>query len=294
MTTASEVLAIAAREIGYSRWDDKEAGTRYGRWYAQKVGDASFGNSGVPFCAMGVSWVLDQAGMTPPGGIFAYVPYGINNAKALGRLVPARSAQPGDLVCFDWNHDGLADHVAFVELNRGSCLQTVEFNTTSGVAGSQGNGGGVYRRTRAWDVVCAVIRPAYTNAATIPSGTVSGYQTIPDGWWGKNTTRDLQRSRGTSVDAVVSGQPPANRSAMQAATSGWEWVQRKGGSQLITSMQQDMKAAGQYRSNIDGWAGPEFANGLERRHGIAPDRVLSGPSESVRRMQLSLAKTGRF
>ena len=81
---------------------------------------------------------------------------------------------------------------------------------------------------------------------------------------------------------------------MQAATSGWEWVQRKGGSQLITSMQQDMKAANQYRSNIDGWAGPEFANGLERRHGITPDRVLSGPSESVRRMQLSLAKTGRF
>ena len=35
MATASEVLRIAAGEIGYSRWTDPQPGTKYGRWYAQ-------------------------------------------------------------------------------------------------------------------------------------------------------------------------------------------------------------------------------------------------------------------
>ena len=34
MATASEVLRIAAGEIGYSRWTDPQPGTKYGRWYA--------------------------------------------------------------------------------------------------------------------------------------------------------------------------------------------------------------------------------------------------------------------
>lgn len=290
MATASDVLKIAAREIGYSRWNDPEAGTRYGRWYAAKTGSPSFGASGVPFCAMGVSWVLDQAGMTPPGGIFAYVPYGINNARSQGRLVPARSAQPGDLVCFDWDEDGLADHVGLVELNRGSYLQTIEFNTSSGVAGSQGNGGGVYRRTRAWDVVCAVIRPAYTNAASIPAGPVAGFQTIPDGWWGKNTIRDLQRSQGTTVDAMVSSQPIYWKPSLPGCTSGWEFVAdaKAQGSQLITSMQRDMGISD------DGKAGKDFINALEVRYGYDPDGRLDGPSNTVRQMQLALASKGHF
>ena len=292
MATASEVLALAAREIGYNRFNDPEPGTKYGRWYAAKTGSPSFGASGVPFCAMGACWALDQAGVTPPGGIFAYVPYGINNAKALGRLVPARSAQPGDLVCFDWNGDGLADHVGFVELNRGTYLQTIEFNTSSGVAGSQGNGGGVYRRTRAWDVVCAVIRPAYTNAATIPTGTVSGYQTIPDGYWGKNTTRDLQRSQGTTQDATVSSQPIYWKHSLPGCTSGWEFVAdtKAQGSQLITSMQKSMGL------EPDGKAGQGFIAGLERRYGYTPEKNprLDAPSNTIRQMQLTLAAKGRF
>ena len=62
MSTAIDVLRIAAKEIGYSRWDDTEAGTKYGRDYAAHHG-AYYGTSGVPYCAMFVTWVLRAAGM---------------------------------------------------------------------------------------------------------------------------------------------------------------------------------------------------------------------------------------
>ena len=34
MATSKECLSRASRELGYCRWDDPQAGTKYGRWYA--------------------------------------------------------------------------------------------------------------------------------------------------------------------------------------------------------------------------------------------------------------------
>ena len=105
--TAQNVLAWAAGEIGYTRWDDPEEGSKYGRWYAKRHG-AYYGTSGVPFCAMGASWCAtdNEDKSVLPGGDFAYVPYGINAAAREGRLVsPMTQAAPGDLVCFDWDDD---------------------------------------------------------------------------------------------------------------------------------------------------------------------------------------------
>ena len=215
MTTALDVLRIAAGEIGYSRWDDPEEGTKYGRWYAEKHGKY-FGSSGVPFCAMGASWVLDQAGITPPGGAFAYVPAGISAARAKNRLLADETdAQAGDLVCFDWDDDGISDHVGIVEFNAGNYLQTIEFNTSPGNGGSQGNGGGVSRRTRDWDSVTAVIRPDYDQTAS----TVG--RITEDGYWGPRTTAALQEILGTPVDGIVSSQEIENRPVLLACTDGW-------------------------------------------------------------------------
>ena len=70
--TAQNVLGWAAGEIGYTRWDDPEEGSKYGRWYAQKHG-AYYGTSGVPFCAMGASWCAtdEEKNSVLPGGDFA-------------------------------------------------------------------------------------------------------------------------------------------------------------------------------------------------------------------------------
>ena len=197
MATASEVLRIAAGEIGYSRWTDPQPGTKYGRWYAQSHG-SYYGASGVPFCAMFVSWVMSRAGQAFPGLPAAYVPYVLSAGRS--RAVSTRSAKPGDIVIFNWD-GGVVDHIGFVEANHGSYIQTIEGNT---------NNGRVARRTRAWNTIAAILRPAYSGSATSSGGGTAssggtGRLTV-DGSCGPATIRRWQQVMGTSVDGIISGQ----------------------------------------------------------------------------------------
>ena len=185
MASANKVLSIAAGEVGYSRWDDPQAGTKYGRAFAEKVGNSYYGNSGVPYCCMFVWWVLDQAGMTVPGMPTASCTALRNACANAGMSVPKMSAQPGDIVIFDWpgSRDGANDHVGFVELNRSTYIQTIEGNTSSGASGSQGNGGVVARRTRDWSVVQDVIRPVYGSDKLLPDALKKYTDLDPYAWY---------------------------------------------------------------------------------------------------------------
>ncbi len=79
-----------------------------------------------PWCAMTVSRALCEAGFTTNGddvvvpGVrtttshgWAYVPYMLNDFRDAGRADTA--PHPGDIVIFDWDNDGFADHVGLVE-----------------------------------------------------------------------------------------------------------------------------------------------------------------------------------
>lgn len=163
MSAAKNVLYCARQWIGYSRWDDPEPGTVFGRWYAKLVGDSYFGESGIPYCAMFVSYCLNWAGIEAAGLPGAYVPWILSANSDAGRLVANEDAQPGDLVMFDWQGDGVADHIGIVEENHADegWMQTIEGNTSSGSGGSQSNGGGVYRRARNYSSIIGVARPYY-------------------------------------------------------------------------------------------------------------------------------------
>lgn len=279
MATASDALRVAAAEIGYNRFNDPAEGTKYGRDYATRHG-AYYGTNGVPYCAIFATWVLRHVGITPPGGDFAYVPYGINAARAANRLVTKAGTQPGDLVCFDWNGDGVADHVGFVELNRGTYYQTIEGNTSPGTAGSQSNGGGVYRRTRDLSCVIAVIRPEYSGAAPAvqPSKPAQTGLAV-DGYWGAATTRALQKVLGTTQDGVISGQVkgPWNR-----ALTSVQWG--RGGSQVIAALQKRLGVT------ADGYLGPQTIRALQKRLGTTQDGIISSPSQMVVALQKRLQK----
>lgn len=180
MATAQQALNVARNEIGYTRWKDEAAGTKYGRWYAAKTNTPYYGQSGVPYCAMFVSWVLAQVGMTPPGGIYAYCPYGINGARSQGRLIAQAAAQPGDIVFFDWGPDGVSDHTGFVESYSGGVYTCIEGNTSPDNSGSQSDGGGVWRRTRYASQICAIARPAYSSSPSSTQPTSSSTTTSTD------------------------------------------------------------------------------------------------------------------
>lgn len=164
MTTAKQVMDIAIKEIGYSRWTDSQTGTKYGRWYAASTGSPYYGTNGVPYCAMFVSWCFAQAGDPKgcPGIPGAYCPWIVTAGRNSGQTVPVSQAKYGDVVLFDWGGDGVSDHIGFVENNNGSYLTCIEGNTT----GTNGQSGGVNRRTRAYSTVICVIRPKYGQSSS--------------------------------------------------------------------------------------------------------------------------------
>ncbi|MSS84958.1 CHAP domain-containing protein [Actinomycetaceae bacterium WB03_NA08] len=297
MTTPNKVLAVASREIGYNRWDDEAEGTKYGRWYADHTNSPYFGTSGVPYCNMFTSWVLAQAGVKEPApGHFAYTPYCLNAYRNIGNGVGVRDGRPGDLVFFDWDDDGVVDHIGIIEVAASWGYQTIEGNTSAGAYGSQGNGGGVYRRTRGWDSgISAVVRPQYagTSSAHNP-GTTTGYQINPDGYWGIATTRAWQLLQGTTQDGIVSDQDVYWRDQNPGLTTGWEWVENPTeGSQLIGSLQNAWGLTPQ-----DNLAGPQLFKFMQDYYGSAGihDGRFDDASPGIIAMQNaingSLAKRG--
>ena len=94
-----------------------------------------FGRGSESWCADFASWVLTHAGynFNDP-----YCPSIVAKAKANGTWT--HSPQPGDLVLYDWDDDGVSDHVGIVKsVNSDGSIQTIEGNSdkpgtnTSGV-----------------------------------------------------------------------------------------------------------------------------------------------------------------
>lgn len=291
MATSAKVLSIAAAEIGYSRWTDPKQGTKYGRWYAEKTNSSYFGTNGVPYCAMFVAWVLDQAGQKCSGMPTASCSTAKNGAKNAGLIrANKKDAKAGDLVIFDWGGDGKVDHIGFVEKNCGSYIQTIEGNTSSGSSGSQSNGGGVYRRTRSWGTVNCVIAVPYVG------GSSSSGELEVDGLWGEATTLKLQNVLGAPYkDGVISRQNSKWKSIAPGCTTGWEWKSSgyKSGSAVIKLVQKKVGVT------ADGILGPDTINALITyfmKYGSGAtkaDGKLDRKSKTIKAMQRRLNE-GKF
>ena len=254
---ATDVLTIARGELGYSRWTDPQSGTKYGRWYAQDHG-SYYGENGVPYCAMFVSWVFNQAGAYCAGIPEAYCPYILNDAANEGMLIDMYQAKPGDVVLFNWD-GGEVDHVGIVEYNFGSYIQTIEGNTTD----ANGNGsGGVYQRVRSWSQVAAVVRPYYdSEVPSIPEDTTT--QVEVDGYLGAESISELQRQLGTTVDGEISNQYIGNREYLANVTS-IEYNNSDEGSELIWALQRFLNArTSSMQIQADGFLGPDTVTMLQ-------------------------------
>lgn len=126
----AKALAEAERWIGTK---EKPAGSNrvdpFTEWYG-------WHGWGAPWCAVFVTWCLDKAGfeVSPRDARWAYCPYMLRDAreKRYGlRLVPWDEVRPGDIVLFDWDDDGVPDHVGFVKEKLASGrFETVEGNTS--------------------------------------------------------------------------------------------------------------------------------------------------------------------
>jgi len=123
---------------------------KYSEWY---------GITG-PWCAMFTSWCYVTAGSKrfARGTRYAYCPYVLADARGhRNGLSVAHPPERGDLVLFDWDRDGVPDHIGLFGgwLSADSVFTTVEGNTS---AGNQSNGGEVQRRERGVGDTVAFIR----------------------------------------------------------------------------------------------------------------------------------------
>ncbi len=160
MATGADVIRIASGEVGYTE------GPNNANRYAAEVGHAN----NQAWCGTFTDAMLKRAGqLGEPSSV--WTPSGLQAYRKFGRAIDRNGpAQPGDLVYFDWQggtgSNGV-DHVGIVVGTRpDGQVETIEGNTSPTNAGSQSNGGGVYRRVRPRSVIAGFGRPAYTAAPT--------------------------------------------------------------------------------------------------------------------------------
>ena len=136
-----DLLKIAETQLGYTEsqrnfdavLDENGEGytlkgwTRYGAWYGIPYGD---------WCAMFISFCLNYADIPESA-----IPYDcatttwIDSLSARDMYAPAGTydPKPGDLIFFDWEGDGLSDHVGIVWAVNPESITTIEGNHTTSV-----------------------------------------------------------------------------------------------------------------------------------------------------------------
>lgn len=270
MSKIDDVLSHAAYRIGYYAPDDPEPGSEAGRWLANKMGQPWLAgpSEDIWWCMAFVSMCFDMAGEIDAIGGFSY---NTDVTKNRMKKVSIEDAQRGDVVLFDWDQDGLTDHVGIVEANLGDgWLQTIEGNTSPSNAGSQSAGNGVYRRQRSWGIDC-VLRPAWSDEESEESS--EGTNAMNDAWWGRATTYALQASLNTPADGIISNQDIDAEEDVTRAGTGWEFDEDpEEGSEVIYALQEKLGV------EADGFIGPDTISALQqhlknRGHDLEVDGV---------------------
>jgi CHAP domain len=142
-TVRAAALGKAKTFDGYKESPPGTNGNMFGSWYGMNY---------EPWCAMFVTYCyeLGTDGGSPSfkqGSSYAYVPYIVSDARAKRNgLTVTSEPQGGDLVCYDWQGDGLFDHVGlFEQWTGGRTFSAIEGNTSTS---NDSNGGQVMRRQR--------------------------------------------------------------------------------------------------------------------------------------------------
>lgn len=151
MATANELLAIARKQLGICENPPSSNNVKYNTWfYGREVRDTA--TTKYPWCMAFVQWCFDQAG-TPLPRRTASCSNLLDWYRRYRLERIASEPKPGDIVIYNFGHTGIVESVA------ASTITAIEGNTSAGEAGSQSNGGGVFRRKRSKTLVEAYIRP---------------------------------------------------------------------------------------------------------------------------------------
>ena len=149
-------------------------------------------NSSGAWCCAFVTYMFHEGNDSPlfyGGKKVVYCPTAIKWASANLAMIPAYLALPMDIVFFDWNHNGLPDHIGFIR-ERKSCdeVYTIEGNTSGGI---------VAQKTRPVKYIQGIYRPHF------PAKFDASKPLVIDGLFGYNSIAVLQKALGVAVDGIL-------------------------------------------------------------------------------------------
>lgn len=125
-----QIVSIALAEEGNT------GGEKYWSWYGF--------TSKVEWCACFVSWCGDQAGLIESGAMpkFSLCADGATWFQSQGKWQdPGDTPAAGWLIFFDWDGDGIPDHVGIVESCENGTVHTIEGNSSDMVRRNQYSAG---------------------------------------------------------------------------------------------------------------------------------------------------------
>lgn len=214
MKTNKEVLKIALKHLG-------QGGSTFRKFCGLP--------SNAAWCNAFVDYVANEGGVKSlyfNGKKETYCPHSIKWCESNLALVPPYLAMAMDIIYFDWEKNGVPNHIGFVrEKKDTSTIYTLEGNT---------DGGKVAKKTRSVKYVQGIYRPHYkgtvklchletetgdfgyvsianlqralglTPTTILDKETVKALQrkagATPDGAWGKNTSKAVQKMIGVTAD----------------------------------------------------------------------------------------------
>lgn len=194
MKNAKEMLAIASKHLG-------QGGATFRKYCGLP--------SGAAWCNAFVSYIFHEAGDSSlycNGTKQTYCPNSIKWCRKNLAQIPLYLALPSDVIYFDWERNGVPNHIGFVR----SKVSTATINTIEGNTSNK-----VMNKTRPAKYVQAVFRPHFSATFKLAKLTVDGecgYSTIaglqkalglkPDGILGMATVKALQKKAGVTADGA--------------------------------------------------------------------------------------------
>lgn len=171
-----ELLKIAQKHLG-------EGGAKFRKFCGLP--------SGAAWCNAFVDYIANEGGDASlffNGKRPTYCPDSIKWCNKNLALIPLYLALPMDIIYFDWEKNGVPNHIGFVRAKKSTSeILTIEGNT---------NGGKVAQKTRAGKYVQGVYRPHFPGKYKLQKLTV-------DGDFGYSSIANLQKALKINIDAIL-------------------------------------------------------------------------------------------
>ena len=296
MTTNIELRKIAEKYLG-------QGGAKFRKYCGL--------SSGAAWCNAYVDYIAYEGGVSTlyfNGRKETYCPSSIKWCRNNLAQVPLYMALPMDIIYFDWEKNGVPNHIGFVrEKKDSSSIYTIEGNT---------DGGKVAKKTRAGRYVQGVFRPHFKGSYTLGPIKVDGdfsFNSIANlqkalkiqvsSIFDLGTVRALQRRVGVKDDGVIG---PATARAIQSKLCGFKgkdvdgvigpgtvkglqtWINKTNGASTEPTTKPPTPTKKPYSGSFPAMPAPKIVdctrsvNGMRKRGLLSGDYTLRFKSEDRR------------